>query len=143
MWRWLFRPKRKRSGWHTRPYKKYYAEHERALRENPEKIEDEQEMFRRTVLHLVEKRQQSVQGGKGAINSRSDKEQARVAAMEKMRELARASFMKHPAATEAGFRACWPTICAELLKQYALDELAAQPERLPTLLLQSENSREE
>jgi hypothetical protein len=143
MWRWLFRPKRKRCGWHTRPYKKYYAEYERALRENPEKIENEQEMFLRTVLHMVEKRQQRVQGEKGAINSRSDQEQARIAVMAKMRELARASFMKHPAATEAGFRACWPTIRTELLKQYALDELASQPERLQTLLLQSENSHEE
>lgn len=42
-------------------------------------------------------------------------------------ERLRAVFMSHPAATEDDFPQCWPYIRLELLKQYALEQLAAYP----------------
>ena len=52
------------------------------------------------------------------------------------REVARAAFMSHPAATEYDFRRCWPSIREELLKQHALEELAANPALSQSLAIQ-------
>ena len=51
--------------------------------------------------------------------------------------------MQHPAATEADFRICWPGIRAEMLKQFTLEELAAQPERMDALLVKTVDSEAE
>ncbi len=136
--------KRKRNDWGLKSYKEYYREYERARRENPEKFEQEQETVRQWVLRVVKRRQQqSTKDEKRAAKSAHTIENTSAEAMEQMREIARAAFMKHPAATEADFRVCWPAIRAEMLKQYTLEELAAQPEGMSALLLNSTNSQAE
>ena len=47
-------------------------------------------------------------------------EQTKVEACEDMREVVRAAFMTHPAATEADFERCWPSLRDEVFKQHAL-----------------------
>jgi hypothetical protein len=51
-----------------------------------------------------------------------------------MRGLVRKAFMQHPAATDADFRQCWPSIRQELLKKYTLEELEANPEGLDEII---------
>jgi hypothetical protein len=136
----LLKLRRKKSS--IRSYDDYYKEYERAKRENPERFEQEQELVRKWVLRIVKQRQQqSEQDERAAISQELEKRPAD--AMEQMREIARAAFMSHPAATEADFRLCWPAIRAEMLKQYTLDELAAQPERMSALLLQASKRQSE
>src|SRR2546423_8574809 len=118
-------------------YDDYYREYKRAKRDNPEKFEQEQELVRRWVLRTVEQRQQQAGASDEKGSSAQAIEKKPEEAMEQMREIARAAFMSHPAATEADFRICWPAIRAEMLKQYTLDELAAQPERMSALLLKA------
>lgn len=118
-------------------YDDYYREYKRAKRDNPEKFEQEQELVRRWVLRTVEQRQQQTGASDEKGSSAQAIEKRPEEAMEQMREIARAAFMSHPAATEADFRICWPAIRAEMLKQYTLDELAAQPERMSALLLKA------
>ena len=123
-------------------YDDYYKEYRRAKRENPERFEQEQELVRKWVLRTVEQRQQQ-----GASDERGSSAQAierrPEEAMNQMREIARAAFMSHPAATEADFRICWPGIRAEMLKQYTLDELAAEPERMSAPLLRAASAEPE
>jgi hypothetical protein len=123
-------------------YNDYYKDYERAKRENPEKFEQEQEVVRKWVLRIAKQRQEQSaldeeRSSTQAIEKRPEE------AMAQMRELAREAFMSHPAATEADFRICWPAIRVELLKQYTLEELAAQPERMGARLLKAARSETE
>jgi hypothetical protein len=136
----LLRLRRKKGSFKS--YDDYYKEYRRAKRENPERFEQEQELVRKWVLRIVEQRQQQSDLDERAASAQG-LEIRSVDPIEQMREIARAAFMSHPAATEADFRVCWPDIRAEMLKQYTLDELAAQPERMSALLLQASNRQAE
>lgn len=134
----LLKLRRRRS---YRSYDEYYKEYRRAKRENPEKFEQEQELVRKWVLRIVEQRQQQLSGAPDERGSHAPATERRPEeAVRQMREIARAAFMSHPAATEADFRVCWPAIRTEMLKQHTLDELAAEPERMSALLLKAANS---
>jgi Ankyrin repeats (3 copies)/Ankyrin repeats (many copies) len=122
-------------------YEDYYKEYERAKRENPERFEQEQEIVRKWVLRIVKRRQQQSALNEETLSAPTITKPEE--AMEKMREIARAAFMRHPAATEADFRICWPAIRVEMLKQYTLEELAAQPERMSALLLKAASAQAE
>jgi hypothetical protein len=123
-------------------YDDYYKEYRRAKRENPERFEQEQELVRKWVLRTVEQRQQQGASDERAASTQAIERRPQEA-MEQMREIARAAFMSHPAATESDFRICWPAIRAEMLKQYTLDELAAEPERMSALLLKAARAEPE
>ena len=139
MWGRLLRRKK---GLSLKSYDNYYKEYERARRENPEKFEHEQEIVRRWVLRVVKQREQqnALDGGRSHAQAI---EKGPAEAMEQMREIARKAFMQHPAATEADFRICWPGIRAEMLKQFTLEELAAQPEQMDALLVKAADSEGE
>ena len=137
-----FLKNRRRKALALKSYDDYYKEYERERRENPEKFEHEQEIVRRWVLRVAKQREQQSaldEGRSSAQNIEKKPEEA----MEQMREIARRAFMQHPAATEADFRICWPDLRAEMLKQYTLEELAAQPERMDALLVKTADAEEE
>lgn len=47
-------------------------------------------------------------------------EESKMEACEDMRDVVRAAFLTHPAATEADFERCWPALRDEMFKQHAL-----------------------
>ncbi|MGB7923796.1 MAG: ankyrin repeat domain-containing protein [Pyrinomonadaceae bacterium] len=127
--------KRKRSQRRLLSYSDYYKHYYRELSNNPERFEQEQETVRQWVLGVMKRKEEASgeQSYSPALNER-DREKANAAALEQMRVVARQAFMSHPAATEADFRRCWPTIRAEMLKQHTLEELAARPSAISALL---------
>jgi len=105
--------------------KSYEKQLRRYRIEHPESLEKDQEQVQQWIA-FVEARRRAQQ--KANRENRSDTEDVRLAqALYELREIARAAFMSHPAATEYDFRRCWPSIREELLKQHALEELAANP----------------
>lgn len=110
----------------------YYKDYYRRRRLNPEKLAQEKaevEKWAQRLSHLRQQRSlpQDRDGESLALLIKED-------AAQQMEEIARAAFMKHPAATEEDFRRCWPGIREEILKRYALNQLAAHPSRLKALL---------
>lgn len=118
------RIKRWRSEKLIRP-KDYYTTLQRYRRENPESLEDEKRQIQEWIAQVNARRYAELQGNR-EIRA-SSKEMELADALYQMREVARAAFMSHPAATEWDFRRCWPSIREEMLKQHALEELAANP----------------
>ena len=47
-------------------------------------------------------------------------EQSKREACEDLRDIVRAAFLTHPAATDEDFERCWPTLRDEMFKQHAL-----------------------
>jgi hypothetical protein len=97
----------------------------RYRKEHPGSLEDDRKRIHEWIL-FVEKRKR-VQNQAHAQAHAREEENKLAEAIHRMREAARAAFMTHPAATEIDFRRCWPSIREELLKQHALEELAANP----------------
>jgi len=102
----------------------YYQNLQRYRRANPKSLEEEQKQIQQWLSHVDNRRRAQQQGTREIPVS---KEKKLAEALYQMEEVARAAFMSHPAATEWDFRRCWPSIRAEMLKQHALEELAANP----------------
>src|SRR5437667_9836404 len=78
----------------------------RYRKENPASLEEENERIAQWILFIDRRRREQNQVGKG---ERALSEENKLAqALLRMREIARAAFMSHPAATEIDFRRCWP-----------------------------------
>jgi hypothetical protein len=101
--------------------KDYQRNLKKYRRAHPESLEEEREHIQRWIAYVESRAERQT-------NKRRDLEEAKtVAALAELREVARLAFMRHPAATEYDFRRCWPGIREEILKQHALEELAANP----------------
>ena len=102
--------------------------------EHPESLEKDNEQVQQWIA-FVEARRRAEQKGNREVQF--EVKDVRLAyALYELREVARAAFMSHPAATEYDFRRCWPSIREELLKQHALEELAANPALSQSLAIQ-------
>jgi hypothetical protein len=108
----------------------HYAHYTKGLQryrqEHPESLKHETERIQNWISYVQSRR---------IVDQRNQQEQSpddvRLAsAVNDLKEAARTAFMSHPAATEYDFRKCWPYIREEILKQHALEELAANPELL-------------
>lgn len=111
------------------------SEYEKGLaryrRLHPESLKEDKEQINQWLARVAAKRREEQQVDR---ENRSYAEEARLAqALYELREAARAAFMSHPAATEYDFRRCWPSIREEILKCYALEELAGNPTLSVTL----------
>jgi hypothetical protein len=109
----------------------YYRLYERERKRNPSRFELEEEQSRQWALRVFEKRTISESETSRATKG---KEQARERAMGLLKEQVREAFMTHPAATDADFTQCWPSLRHELLKKYALEQLAANRSDIDALL---------
>lgn len=122
-----------RLGWRS-SRQDYYKSIERYRREHPESLEEDREQIQKWIAFVDARRNG---GQERARESRSNAEDLRLAhALYELREVARAAFMSHPAASETDFRRCWPSIREELLKQHALEELAGNPNLSRSLAIQ-------
>ena len=102
--------------------------------EHPESLEKDNEQVQQWIA-FVEARRRAEQKGNREVQF--EVKDVRLAyALYELREVARTAFMSHPAATEYDFRRCWPSIREELLKQHALEELAANPALSQSLAIQ-------
>lgn len=109
----------------------YYQSLQRYRQQHPESLEEEQRQIQQWLLFVDRSKKTIQQAHREKLSVR---EHARVVeALFELCEVARAAFMSHPAATEYDFRRCWPNIRDELLKQHAVEELAANPERFRSL----------
>lgn len=136
MLRRLFQRLRRSQLVSPREYEKNLA---RYRRRHPESIEQEREQIQKWIAVVAATQREKQQDPR---ENRSYEEQARLAqALYELRETARAAFMRHPAATEYDFRRCWPSIREEMLKQHALEELAADPALSVTLATQATDAR--
>lgn len=97
----------------------------RYRRQHPESLEKEREQIQRWIAHVDASPRAEQQDNKE--NPFYAEEATRAQALNQLQEIARAAFMSHPAASEFDFRRCWPSIREEMLKQHALEELAANP----------------
>ena len=111
----------------------YYKLYERERKRNPSRFEKEEEQSRQWAVRVFEKRRIRESGTSRTIKRR---EPARESALGQLKEQVREAFMTHPAATDADFRQCWPSLRHELLKKYALEELAANPSGIDALVEQ-------
>jgi hypothetical protein len=97
-------------------------------REHPESLEEDREHIQQWLAYVESRAEQQVDKGQVNKENGSRQEEAkRAEALGELREVVRLAFMRHPAATEYDFRRCWPGIREEILKQHALEELAANP----------------
>ena len=102
--------------------------------EHPESLEKDNKQVQQWIA-FVEARRRAEQKGNREVQF--EVKDVRLAyALYELREVARTAFMSHPAATEYDFRRCWPSIREELLKQHALEELAANPALSQSLAIQ-------
>jgi hypothetical protein len=92
-------------------------------REHPDSLEEDRENIQRWMAYVQSSAERRIHKG----NGRRSEETKTAEALGELREVARLAFMRHPAATEYDFRRCWPGIREEILKQYALEELADDP----------------
>lgn len=105
--------------------KNYHKAFQRYRRQHPESMEEERKQIQQWISHVHAGRRAEQQGNTEFPTTIKENQLAE--ALYQMREVARAAFMSHPAATEGDFRRCWPSIREEMLKQHALEELAANP----------------
>lgn len=102
----------------------YYKALERYRKAHPESLEEDKKQIQHWIALEAHRRSQK----QGNLLTHADIEHKRLTrALYELREAARAAFMSHPAATERDFRRCWPSIREEMLKQHALEKLAANP----------------
>ena len=107
-------------------------EYERGLQryrhEHPESLEKERGQIQRWIKYVDARNRREQQNNTQNRKPAGEEEEARVTdALYAMREVARTAFMRHPASTEYDFQRCWPSIRKEILKQWALEELASNP----------------
>jgi len=118
----------------------YYRNIQRYRRQHPKSLEEEHRQIQKWLHFINRARREQVEAEKEnlpALQARRN-----VNAVCELREIARAAFMSHPAATEHDFHRCWPYIRDEMLKQHALEELAASPERSRDLSMRTPETQE-
>lgn len=119
--------------------KSYQKQLRRYRIEHPESLEEERQQIQRWIACVDTHRRAEQRDNR---EDRSYAEEARLTqALYQLRGVARAAFMSHPAATEFDFRRCWLSIREEMLKQHALEELAANPALSLTLATQASEAK--
>ena len=121
---WFKNRRRRRLSYYSQQLALYRQKH-------PESLEKDQEQIQRWVAY-VEARRRAQQ--ELAREEKRQEEGRLTSALQELHAAAYTAFMSHPAATEADFRRCWPNLREEILKQHALQELAANPTLLSSLL---------
>src|SRR5882724_8098182 len=90
-------------------------------------IERDREFVEQYALLAAQRKQELVMGRKSLLDERREQERAKAQATARMRAIARAAFMSHPAATDIDFERCWPEIRDDLLRHHTLQILTDAP----------------
>jgi|SRR5918912_1595630 vacuolar-type H+-ATPase catalytic subunit A/Vma1 len=127
MWRLLWRLLKGKRGQRWLSFKQYFKAYERYKQKYPKRIAQDQEKIQEWVTRVAETRRNKNNRQEKIAAAIEPRETEREKMLRQTRETVRTAFMRHPAATEADFRRCWPSIREELLKRHTLDDLAANP----------------
>src|SRR4051812_37648598 len=89
-------------------------------RRTAEHIERDREVAEQFALVVSQRKQSDAPQQKSLMADRREKEKARAESTARMRAIAKAAFMSHPAATPIDFERCWPQIRDELFRQHTI-----------------------
>jgi hypothetical protein len=93
-------------------------------RRTHEAIEHDREVSEQFAIVTAQRTQQSeIVGRLALLREKQEREKSRADSTARMRAIARAAFMSHPAASAMDFERCWPEIKDELFKQHTIELL--------------------